>query len=251
MADNGAKMVTNSKCNALQFQLQGYDFTGDFRLLQIQGYDLILGLYWLSQFEPMLVGWNNKWLEFDKEGRKVRLQVQEEQAMIQLYEEIQISKELKGGIEVMIAQIWMCEPKKEQNQYSFNQIPAALHSVLQKFYKVFESSTALPPKINIDHTIPLIHNYRPVNLRPYKYSYFQKLELERIVAELLDSAVIRPSTSPFSSPALLVKKKDESWRLCIDYRQLNAQTIKNKYPIPIIDDLLDKLHGARVFLRLI
>jgi hypothetical protein len=150
----------------------------------------------------------------------------------------------------MIAQIWMCKSKKEQNQYSFNQIPAALHPVLQKFCKVFESSTALPPKRNIDHTIPLILNYRPVNLRPYKYSYFQKLELEKNMAELLDSAVIRPSTSPFSSPALLVKKKDESWRLCIDYKQLNAQTIKNKYPIPIIDDLLDELHGARVFSKI-
>jgi Reverse transcriptase (RNA-dependent DNA polymerase) len=73
------------------------------------------------------------------------------------------------------------------------------------------------------------------------------LELEKIIEELLQTSVIRPSTSPFASPTLLVKKKDGSWRLCVDYQQLNNITVKNKYPIPVIDDLLDELYGAHVF----
>jgi Reverse transcriptase (RNA-dependent DNA polymerase) len=68
--------------------------------------------------------------------------------------------------------------------------------------------------------------------------------------ELLKEKIIQPSTNPFASPTLLVKKKDRSWHLCVDYRQLNTLIIKNKYPIPIIDDLIDELYGARVYSKI-
>jgi Reverse transcriptase (RNA-dependent DNA polymerase)/RNase H-like domain found in reverse transcriptase len=74
--------------------------------------------------------------------------------------------------------------------------------------------------------------------------------LDKIIEELLINGVIRPSTNPFASPTLLVKKKDGSWRVCVDYRKLNEMTIKNKYPIPIIDDLLDEYHGAVIFSKI-
>jgi hypothetical protein len=109
----------------------------------------------------------------------------------------------------------------------------------------------MPPKRACNHQITIIPNTTPVNLRPYIYNYFQKLKLDKIIEKLLKNNVIHPSISTYASPALLVKKKDGSWCLCVDYRRLNEKTIKNKYPAPVINDLLDQLNGAKYFSRLI
>ncbi|GKD59970.1 reverse transcriptase [Tanacetum coccineum] len=89
-----------------------------------------------------------------------------------------------------------------------------------------------------------------VNIRPYRCTPAQKDVFGTMVKELLDSGVIRPSHIPFSSPIVMVKKKDGSWRMCIDYRQLNKFTVKDKFSIPIIEELINEFQGAQMFSKL-
>jgi Reverse transcriptase (RNA-dependent DNA polymerase) len=128
--------------------------------------------------------------------------------------------------------------------------PLQVQEILDQFPEVFSEPSSLPPRRPCDHAIHLHPNSKPVILMPYRFSHFQKVEIEKIMEELLKNNFIQPSTSSFASPILLVKKKDGTWRMCVDYRKLNDLTIKNKFPIPIIDDLLDELKDACVFSKL-
>lgn len=115
---------------------------------------------------------------------------------------------------------------------------------------MFESPEGLPPQRDKDHYIHLEPNSNPVNVRPYRYPQFQKTEIEKHISEMLNQKIIKENTSPYSSPVLLVKKKDGGYRLCVDYRALNALTIKDKFPIPTVDELLGELKGSKIFSKL-
>ena len=90
----------------------------------------------------------------------------------------------------------------------------------------------------------------PICEKPFEYSFYQKSKVEKIVQEFLETGSIRVSQSPFSSLVLLVRKVDRSWGICIDYRSLNKVTVKDKYPIPVVDKLLDEFCGAAIFSKL-
>lgn len=107
--------------------------------------------------------------------------------------------------------------------------------------------TATP---TIQHYITLKPNTAPVSKRPYRLPYTDQMELEKQLQELIDTGKIFPSDSPFAAPILFVKKKDGTKRLCVDYRGLNDVTIKSKFPLPLIEDVLDRLHGAKIFSKL-
>jgi hypothetical protein len=108
----------------------------------------------------------------------------------------------------------------------------------------------VPPEREVEFSIDLVPGTKPVSMTPYRMSASELAELKKQLEDLLDKKFIRLSVSPWGAPVLLVKKKDGSMRLCIDYRHLNKVTIKNRYPLPRIDDLMYQLVGARVFSKI-
>jgi hypothetical protein len=135
--------------------------------------------------------------------------------------------------------------------------PSLYHATDQKledirvaceFLDVFpEDLPDMPPDWDVEFTIELQPGMTPISRRPYKMTPKELAELKVQLNELMDKGFIRLSSSPWGYPTLFVKKKDQSLRLCVDYRHLNAVTIKNKYPLPRIDILFDQLAGAKVF----
>jgi hypothetical protein len=127
------------------------------------------------------------------------------------------------------------------------QVPTEIQSLLQKCRGVFASKVTFPPPRSCEHSIPLIGGATPFFIRPYRYAPILKNEIEIQMQEMLEAGLIQHSSSPFSSPVLLVKKKDKTYRFCVDYRHLNAITLKEQYHVPIIEELLDELYGASWF----
>jgi hypothetical protein len=125
------------------------------------------------------------------------------------------------------------------------------HPTLREYRDVFlEEVPGLPPRRDIDFSIELAPGAVPVSRTPYRMSTPELVELKLQLKEMMDKGYIQPSVSPWGAPVLFVKKKDGTLQLCIDYRQLNKVTIKNKYPLPRIDDLFDQLGGASIFSKI-
>nr|KYP61846.1 Transposon Ty3-I Gag-Pol polyprotein [Cajanus cajan] len=122
--------------------------------------------------------------------------------------------------------------------------------LLQTYSSVFDTPTSLPPTRAHGHFIPLIQGSMPVKFKPYGYPHSQKEDIERLVEDMLTEGIIQPSKSHFSSPIILVKRKYGSWKVCTGYRALNAITIKDNFPIPTVDELIDELFGASFFSKL-
>jgi hypothetical protein len=123
------------------------------------------------------------------------------------------------------------------DEYLLKGIPTQIKYLIVEYDAIFQTPLAMPPSRVYDHAITLQPNAAPMNCRPYRYSAEQKNEIERQVNEMLKSGLIVPSLSPYASPILLVKKKDNSWRFCVDYKKLNSW----KFPLPIINEFLDEI----------
>ncbi|GJV51389.1 putative reverse transcriptase domain-containing protein [Tanacetum coccineum] len=185
-------------------------------------FDVIVGMDWLSQHKAVIIC-HEKVVEIPVEDGRI-LRVHGERA-------VGITKALKSAKED--------EPK-------LNDI-----SVVREFEDVFpEDLSGLPPQRQVEFRIDLVPGATPIAKSPYRLAPSEMQELSGQLQELQDKGFIRPSHSPWGAPVLFVKKKDGSLRMCIDYRELNKLTVKNRYPLPRIDDLFDQLQGSRFFSKI-
>ena len=157
-------------------------------------------------------------------------------------------KAIKGEGEAILLEL--CNMTSSDQQPQDLAIPKPITQLLQEYADVFAKPTTLPPVRARDHSIVLQPGSSPVNVRSYRYPYHHKSEIERLVRDMLSTGIIQPNVSPFSSPALIVKKKNGGWQFCTDYKSLNKVIVLDKFPIPIVDELLDEIHGATIFFKL-
>jgi hypothetical protein len=123
--------------------------------------------------------------------------------------------------------------------------------VVKDFPDVFpEELPGMPPDTEVELVIDLLPGTAPTFKRPYRMSVEELKGLKKHLTELQEAGYIRPSSSPWGAPVLFVQKKDGSQRMCVDYRSLNDVTVKNKYPLPRIEELFDQIRGTRVFSKI-
>ncbi|GJW50411.1 putative reverse transcriptase domain-containing protein [Tanacetum coccineum] len=147
-----------------------------------------------------------------------------------------------GGFDIIIGMDWL----SRYDAAILCDVP-----VIRDFPEVFpEDLPGLSPPRQAEFCIDLILGAAPVARAPYRLAPSEMKELSNQLQELLEKGFIRPSSSPWGAPVLFVKKKDGSFRMCIDYRKLNKLTIKNRYPLPRIDDLFDQLQGSSVYSKI-
>jgi hypothetical protein len=196
-------------------------------------------------------------MEIPVNGQMVRLQgmLPHKQASLSMMTVEEVEKAYKGNDLWALAVVDFTNDITSVNTSSLpsdqtDTLSPDLQALLDDFVDVFVDPKSLPPHRQYDHAISLEPMAQPVNSRPYRYSPLQKDEIEHQIAEMIAAGVIVPSMSPYASPVLLVKKKDGQWWFCVDYRKLNAITIKNKFPLLIVDELLDELAGSQFFSKL-
>lgn len=251
MLGTGKSVVGRGECKDVKVSLGAIEIQEDFLLLELGNSDVILGIQWLEKLGTVSTNRKLQIMPFQWDGAKVIIRGDPSLGMhkVSLKSMMKMLRKERGGVLVELNQVEA--PSMGGNDaLSLEGIPDELKTVLSQFASVFEMPEGLPPSRGLEHQIVTKQGGAPVSVRSYRYPQIQKAEIERMIEDKLRAGIVRPSPSPYSSPILLVKKKDGSWRFCVDYRALNKETVADIYPIPVIEELLDELHGAVVFSKL-
>ncbi|KAG8499167.1 hypothetical protein CXB51_005608 [Gossypium anomalum] len=238
----GKHVLVDKVCRNCPLMIRGYCFPADLMLLPFDEFDVILGMDWLTTHD-VIVNCRKKFIELKCEnGEILRVNSEESDSSFPIISVMSAQKCLRKGYEAYLAFVL----NTKNPELKIESVP-----VVCEFPDVFpEELPGLPPVREVEFGIELIPGTMPISIAPYRMAPLELKELKAQLQELTDKGFVRPSSSPWGAPVLFVKKKDGSMRLCIDYRQLNKVTVKNKYPLPRIDDLFDQLKGATVFSKI-
>jgi hypothetical protein len=215
---NDDQVACDGICKDTCFTIDDEEFMLDFFMIPLAGYDMVLGVHWLCTLGPILWDFTKARMSCWQDDHRV---------------------------------VWQGLPARRTPSVAHAMEPEHLMSaLLEEFDDVFLPPTGLPPPRRLNHKIHLLPDTPPIAVRPYRYPQLVKDELEWQCEEMLQQGIIKSSSSAFSSPVLLIKKHDGSWRFCVDYRAVNAKTVCDMFPIPIMEELLDELRGTRFFTKL-
>ena len=164
-----------------------------------------------------------------------------------LLSSIQLNKLIRKGGIAFVLYLKCKEAQLNAIQSGLCNPDSLIDELIEEFSDVFQDPPGLPPMRNVAHVAPLMPGSRPPYRRNYRMTVLEKEELRRQLDELLRKGLIRPSVSPYGSPVIFVRKPNGEMRLCIDYRAINKLTVRNRYPLPRVDELLDRLNGAKCF----
>ncbi|GJY45525.1 putative reverse transcriptase domain-containing protein [Tanacetum coccineum] len=217
--------------------------------VELGSFDAIIGMDWLAKYQAIIVcaekivriPWRNETLIIHGDGSN-----QGNVTRLNIISCTKTQKYMEKGFPIFLAHVTAKEVEDKSEKKRLEDVP-----IVQDFPEVFpEDLPGLPPTRQVEFQIDLVPGAAPVARAPYRLAPSEMKELSEQLKELSDKGFIRPSSSPWGAPVLFVKKKDGSFRMCIDYRELNKLTVKNHYPLPRIDDLFDQLQGSSIYSKI-
>ncbi|CAH9101779.1 unnamed protein product [Cuscuta epithymum] len=240
---SGEIMLSTHWLRAVPMSIAGRELFVDLIVLNMKDYDVILGMDFLQKYNASIIC-RKRIVSFVPAGSDPFLFLGEPKRSGKvMISALQAGRLIRGGCAAFLAHV---VDKNSGEPMHLSEVP-----VVEGYSDVFpEDLSGLPPSREIEFEIELLPGTAPISRAPYRMAPAELQELHKQLQELLEKGFIRPSYSPWGAPVLFVKKKDGTMRLCIDYRELNKVTIKNRYPLPRIDDLFDQLKGAVIFSKI-
>ncbi|GKA37602.1 putative nucleotidyltransferase, ribonuclease H [Tanacetum coccineum] len=240
---DGRVVSTNTILKGCTLNLVNHIFEIDLMPIELGTFDIIIGMDWLVKHDAIIVC-GEKVVRIPYRNKMLIVKSNKGVSRLKVISCIKARKCVERGCHSFLVLAHVTE--KESKEKQLEDMP-----VICDFPEVFpEELPGLPPPRQVEFRIDLVPGAAPVARAPYRLAPSEMRELSVQLQELLEKGFIRPSSSPWGAPVLFVKKKDGSFRMCIDYRELNKLTIKNRYPLPRIDNLFDQLQGSSVYSKI-
>ncbi|GJW98601.1 putative reverse transcriptase domain-containing protein [Tanacetum coccineum] len=238
---DGRVASTNTVFNGCTLNLVNHIFEIDLMPIELGTFDVIIGMDWVVKHDAVIVC-GEKVVHIPYRNKTLRVEGDKGVSRLKVISCIKAHKYIERGCHLFLAHV----TEKKSKEKRLEDVP-----IIHDFLKVFsEELPGLPPPRQVEFEIDLMPVDAPVARAPYRLAPYEMKELSVQLQELLGKGFILPRSSPWGAPVLFVKKKDGSFRMCIDYRELNKLTVKNRYPLLRIDDFLDQLQGSSAYSKI-